>query len=403
MRRGRALLAALGAIPVAVSVTAGSASSGTDKPGISPTTLFTPLASQVLTTPQAVKMSDGKYHLAYELLLTNATDVDVDVQSVAVRDASNGHVVMSLTGTALSAEMNPIGNATPSETSTTMSSSSISIVWLDVTFPTKDDIPQKLDHRVAGTVLTPAGRRPFDAIVSPLTVNTAEPIVLAPPVLPGTWLMSEGCCRDLTHHRRGLAPINGTLLVPQRFAIDLFLLDQQHRTWIGDPKDAHSYLSYGQPALAAADGVVVAAFDGLPDQHPPEPPPIPPIADTVGNHVIIKTGSDVYLLYAHMKPGTIAVQVGQQVKSGQQIGSIGTTGNSTTPHLHFQVITTPTFFPADSTPYVFERFELVGHETERIWDDNVGLQPDGTIPFEPAANSGPRQNVLPLDRDIVKF
>ena len=294
MRRGRALLAALGAIPVAVSVTAGSASSGTDKPGISPTTLFTPLASQVLTTPQAVKMSDGKYHLAYEQLLTNATDVVVDVQSVAVRDASNGHVVMSLTGTALSAEMNPIGNATPTEASNTMSSSSISIVWLDVTFPTKDDIPQKLDHRVAGTVLTPAGRRPFDAIVSPLTVNTAEPIVLAPPVLPGTWLMSEGCCRDLTHHRRGLAPINGTLLVPQRFAIDLFLLDQQHRTWIGDPKDAHSYLSYGQPALAAADGVVVAAFDGLPDQHPPEPPPIPPIADTVGNHVIIKTGSDVY-------------------------------------------------------------------------------------------------------------
>jgi hypothetical protein len=403
MQRGRAGLAALGAILVAVSVTTGSASSGTDKPGISPSTQFTPLASQVLTTPQAVKMSDGKYHLAYELLLTNATDVAVDVQSVAVRDASNGHVVMSLTGTALSAEMNPIGDATPTEASNTMSSSSISIVWLDVTFPTKDDIPQKLDHRVTGTVLTPAGRRPFEAIVSPLTVNTAEPIVLAPPVLPGTWLMSEGCCRDSTHHRRGLAPINGTLLVPQRFAIDLFLLDQQHRTWIGDPKDVHSYLSYGQPALAAADGVVVAAFDGLPDQHPPAPPPIPPIADTVGNHVIIKTGSNAYLLYAHMKPGTIAVQVGQQVKVGQQIGSIGTTGNSTTPHLHFQVITTPTFFPTDSTPYVFELLELVGHEAERIWDDNVGLQPDGTIPFEPAPNSGPQQNVLPLDRDIVKF
>ena len=52
---------------------------------------------------------------------------------------------------------------------------------------------------------------------------------------------------------------------------------------------------------------------------------------------------------------------------------------------------------------MFDRFELVGHETERIWDDNLGLQPTGTIPFAPATNPGPRQKVMPLDRDIVTF
>jgi hypothetical protein len=403
MRRSGAVLAALGALLAAVSISASGVSSGTGTLGIGPNTQFTPLAAQVLTTPQAVKMSDGKYHLAYELLLTNATGAAIEIQTVEVRDDSDGDVILSLSGTALSTAMNAVGNITPNETNSPMASSSMSIVWLDVTASTKDDIPQKVHHRVAGTIHTPAGQRPFEAIVSPLTVNTAEPIMLAPPVPTGTWLMSEGCCKDFTHHRHGLASINGTLLVPQRFAVDLFLLDQQHRTWIGDPKDVHSYLSYGQPALAAADGVVVAAFDGLPDQHPPEAPPIPPIADTVGNHVIIKVGSGIYLLYGHLKPQTVAVHVGQQVKVGQQIGLIGTSGNSSTPHLHFQVITTPTFFPADSTPYVFERFELVGREMERIWDDNLGLQPDGTIPIEPAAKSGPRQNVLPLDRDIVKF
>src|SRR4026209_2064209 len=43
--------------------------------GISPVTAFTPLVSQVLTTPQPVKASDGNYHIAYELLLTNAIGV----------------------------------------------------------------------------------------------------------------------------------------------------------------------------------------------------------------------------------------------------------------------------------------------------------------------------------------
>jgi hypothetical protein len=394
--------AALGALLATVSIAADAVSSGTDTPGIAPNTQFTPLAGQVLTTPQAVKMSDGKYHVPYELLLTNATGAPIEIQTVEVRDDSNGDVILSLSGTDLSTA-NSVGNISPNETHSPMAGSSISILWLDVIASTKDEIPQKVHHRVAGTIHTPAGQRPFEAIVSPLTVNTAEPIVLAPPVPPGTWLMSEGCCKDFSHHRHGLASINGSMLVPQRFAVDLFLLDQQHRTWFGDPKDVNSYLTYGQPALAAADGEVVAAFDGLPDQHPPEAPPIPPIADTVGNHVIIKVGSGVYLLYGHLKPQTVVVHVGQQVKVGQQVGLLGTSGNSSTPHLHFQVITTPTFFPADSTPYVFDRFELVGRETERIWDDNLGLQPNGTIPVEPVVESGPRQNALPLDRDIVKF
>lgn len=269
---------------------------------------------------------------------------------------------------------------------------------------TRKAVPKLLDHRVMAKVLAPEGGPPsFDVVIGRTRVRGGEAIVVGSPVAAGTWLMSEGCCTDDTHHRRGLVPVNGQLAVSQRFAIDLYTRNDAHQTWVGDPTDVTSYLSYGVPVIAAAKGVVVASRDGLPDQSPPEPPKIPPITDTVGNHVIVKVRPGVYLLYGHMRPGSVAVKKGDRVRAGQKIGLIGTSGNSTTPHLHFQLLTKPTFFPADSRPYVFRSFDLEGRVTERLWDDNLGLEPTGTLPYEAAADPGPRHDELPLDRDVITF
>ena len=409
-------LAAAGMLPA----DAGQALTG--PPGISPDTQFTPVTGLVLTSPVPVKASDGKVHIAYELVLTNTLHSEVDINTVEVRDAASKQVVLSLTGSELAVHMNPIGKAPGSEEADPpIPSSATSIVWLDVALPSMDAVPETVDHRLVGTVQAGGQPQQSESIVTQLSISREKPLVLGPPVAPGTWLASEGCCTNITHHRNGLAPVNGLLGVPQRFAIDFFLLDDQHRTWIGERTDVHSYLSYGKPAIAASDGTVVVASDGRPDQRPPHSPPPPPIADTVGNHVIIKVNeSEVddahnafgdqpgrisrYLLYAHLKPDSIAVHVGQRVHRGDLVGLIGNSGFSSTPHLHFQVLTTPTFFPADSTPYVFDRFDLVGFETARIWDDNLGLPPNnGTIPFAPALEPLERQLVMPLDRDVVSF
>src|SRR5262249_19116880 len=218
----------------------------------------------------------------------------------------------------------------------------------------------------------------------------------------GIWYASEGCCADDTHHRRGLGSINGQLLVPQRFAIDFFRLNSQHESWIGDPHKLTSYLSYREPAIAAANGTVVDAQDGL-ENNPelPNAPPIPPIENTVGNHVVLRIRPGVFLLYSHFTPGSVRVQVGQRVRRGQVLGLIGTSGNSTTPHLHFQVMTTPTLFPTDSPPFVLDRFKLVGQVTERIWDDHLGLQPTRRLPYAAARRASMRRLEMPPDRNVI--
>jgi Peptidase family M23 len=383
--------------------------------GLRPGTKFTPVTATTLTVPEPVEGSDGRIHLVYELLLTNAAALPVRISQVEVLDAATNQALLNLKGTALSAEFTPVGAPAGDEGSddpasppgsTTIPSSATWVVWLDVSLPPQREVPRHLVHRVIGELIPPGGARPipFDDVIKPVRTSRHHAVVLSPPVKGGIWYMSEGCCNDNTHHRRGLAPINGQLSVPQRFAIDFFKVDNRMRAWAGDPSKITSYFSYRQPVVAAAAGTVVDSEDGLPNSTAlPHPPPVPPIDQTVGNHVTVRIGPGLYALYAHLDPGTVKVHIGEKVSRGELLGLIGTSGNSTTPHLHFEIMTTPEFFPTDSVPYVFDQFRLLGRVPDRIWDDNLGLQPTGKLPFAPAKPAGLHHDQLPLDRDIVRF
>ena len=54
-----------------------------------------------------------------------------------------------------------------------------------------------------------------------------------------------------------------------------------------------------------------------------------------GNHVIINHGNNIKSLYAHCRD--ISVSVGQHVSQGDKIATVGSTGDSTGPHLHFEI------------------------------------------------------------------
>ncbi|GAA3373919.1 hypothetical protein GCM10020367_35760 [Streptomyces sannanensis] len=86
----------------------------------------------------------------------------------------------------------------------------------------------------------------------------------------------------------------------------------------------------GTPVKAAHSGVVVKAGPNGGGDGP-----------AYGNAIVIKHGNGTYTQYAHLSK--IKVHVGQTVEAGQQIGLSGNTGNSSGPHLHFEVRTTPNY------------------------------------------------------------
>jgi hypothetical protein len=63
-----------------------------------------------------------------------------------------------------------------------------------------------------------------------------------------------------------------------------------------------------------------------------------------GNYVVVEHSGGVYTLYGHLS--SVSVSVGQSVSAGQEVGKVGSTGNSSGPHLHFEVRNDPSAFSA---------------------------------------------------------
>lgn len=61
-----------------------------------------------------------------------------------------------------------------------------------------------------------------------------------------------------------------------------------------------------------------------------------------GNHVLVDHGDGIWTLYGHLN--SVAVSNGQSVAAGDSVGTVGSTGNSSGPHLHFEVRTNGTQF-----------------------------------------------------------
>lgn len=164
----------------------------------------------------------------------------------------------------------------------------------------------------------------------------------------GAWTVLNGGVDEKTSHSWDV--------YTQRYAYDFVVIGDDGLTYAGDPSDVRSYLCYGLPILAPADGEVVFARDADPDTPPMLDSDDPGCAgeDIRGNFVLIRHASGEYSCLAHLAPGSVTVKAGQRVARGQEVGRCGCSGNSSEPHLHFHVQAGESFYTSPGMPARFD-------------------------------------------------
>lgn len=116
----------------------------------------------------------------------------------------------------------------------------------------------------------------------------------------------------------------------QQYALDIVKLNKMGVRTAGIyPKELEKYAIYGEELTSPCNAEVLEVRNDLPDLSPPAADP----ANAKGNYVKL-TCEDVLVYIAHMQEGSVVVEVGEDLQTGQKIGLVGNSGNTTEPHLH---------------------------------------------------------------------
>jgi murein DD-endopeptidase MepM/ murein hydrolase activator NlpD len=146
----------------------------------------------------------------------------------------------------------------------------------------------------------------------------------------------------------------------QYYAYD-FRINRDRQSHSGDGTANAQYFCFNAPVLAPGAGRVIEVENGIEDN-------LPGARDTVrlaGNHVIIDHGGGEYSMLAHFKKGSIAVRPGDSVSIGSEIGRCGNSGNSSEPHLHFQMQNAAGLLQSTGLPTQFRDYIADGIRSDR--------------------------------------
>ena len=208
--------------------------------------------------------SGPHFYVMYELHLTNFGAAPLTLSRIDVLDADAETVqpIATFEAEQLEAMLQPLGGRTLSDRKERLviAGGQSAIVFMSVEFDRSSRIPNRLAHRVSTADSAGEG--------AVITTHHTQLHVLGSPVEGADWLAADGPSNDEdNHHRRGVGIFDGRAVDSRRYAIDWKQI-KEGASFSGDARDVRSYYSYGKGVLAVADGRVVTARDGLPDNIP---------------------------------------------------------------------------------------------------------------------------------------
>jgi hypothetical protein len=167
-------------------------------------------------------------------------------------------------------------------------------------------------------------------------------------ILPfnGTWNVTNG----------GRSPETNNHCNTEKSPKSMFFAYDFRLEHIGTGEKLEDYEVFGKDVISPANGKVIQVINGAIDVLPGERDR----GNGIGNAIIIDFENGEFGVICHLKHDSIRVSVGNNIKQGQIIGLCGNTGNTTEPHIHFQLQDGPFMHNSNALPAQFRNIFVNG-------------------------------------------
>jgi hypothetical protein len=340
-----------------------------------PFTLFMRLTLQPSARSVIAFTGDNHGYAAYELYVTNYNAQPMKILALNAKGSGGKPFEVNFDGSQLTNMFSAVAGTYGKPQEPLLEPSETGIIFVFLNFASAQDAPDSVINTI--TVERDNDKKTIQRTRSvPITIRKDSAVIVSAPISGDDWLAANGPSNN-SAHRRALIPLDGEPHIGQRFAIDWVKFGSDGNTYKGDPHSNSSYYAWNLPVMAAADGRIVGVKDGIPENKPdPADPARRAVAmnlETIaGNNIIEDIGGGHYALYAHLRPGSIKVKPGDTVHRGELLAHLGNTGNSTEPHLHFQICDAPSFIASNGVPFEIDHF--VKHQFHIEQKDDIPVK-----------------------------